>query len=214
MDAHRVDILDGTDNDGIVRCVADHFHLVFFPAQQAFIDQDLRHGGGSKTGPANFFILFDIVRNAATGAAEREGRADDGGQANFVQRGHGALQAFDPIILAVFTLRRRDDGGAGIFETEPIHRVAEQLAVFGHLDGFGLCADQLHAMLFEDAGIVEVQRAIECGLATHGREQGIRLFGPAPITRIERISVRFGMLLFSYRPNGCSIAGSRGRGQD
>ena len=43
MHTHRVDVFDGTDDDSVVGGVAHHLHLVFFPAQQAFIDQNLIH---------------------------------------------------------------------------------------------------------------------------------------------------------------------------
>ena len=43
MDPHRVNVLDGADDDAIVRLVADDLHLVFLPAEQAFIDKDLGH---------------------------------------------------------------------------------------------------------------------------------------------------------------------------
>ena len=44
MDAHRIDVFDGADDDGIVGPVADHLHLELFPAKQAFVDQHLCDG--------------------------------------------------------------------------------------------------------------------------------------------------------------------------
>ena len=43
MHAHRVDVFDRADDDGVVGGVAHHLHLVFLPAQQAFVDEDLAH---------------------------------------------------------------------------------------------------------------------------------------------------------------------------
>jgi hypothetical protein len=37
--AHRVEVLDRADDDAVVRLVAHDFHLVFFPAEQRFLDQ-------------------------------------------------------------------------------------------------------------------------------------------------------------------------------
>ena len=37
--AHRVDVFDGADDDGVVGGVAHHFHLELFPAQQGFVDR-------------------------------------------------------------------------------------------------------------------------------------------------------------------------------
>jgi hypothetical protein len=152
----------------VVRFVADDFHFVLFPAEQALIDQNLGVGRGSETRAADLFIFLDIVRHAAAGAAEREGRPDDGWQANRFQRVHGALEAGDTVILAFFVARRRHDGRARVFQANPVHGLAEQGAVLSHLDGSSAGADELHAMLLEDPGIVQVQRAIQRRLSAHG----------------------------------------------
>ena len=39
--AHRVDVLDGADDDAVVRLVADHLHLELLPAEHALLDQHL-----------------------------------------------------------------------------------------------------------------------------------------------------------------------------
>jgi hypothetical protein len=39
--AHRVEVLDGAHDDAVVRLVADHFHLVFLPADQRLFDEQL-----------------------------------------------------------------------------------------------------------------------------------------------------------------------------
>ena len=177
---HRVNVLDGTDDDAVVRRVADHFHLVFLPADEAFVDEDLRGRRGGETCAADLFIFLDIVSDAAARAAEREGGPDDSGQADDVDSVHGRLEAGDPVIafrLAGFSrqLRRGDDGGARVLETDTVHRLAEQLAVLGHLDGFGLGADQLDTVFFQDARMVQVERAVQRRLAAHRGQQRIRL---------------------------------------
>jgi hypothetical protein len=50
MHAHRIDVLDGADDDAVVRLVADHFHLILFPAEQALVDQDLANRRGVDAG--------------------------------------------------------------------------------------------------------------------------------------------------------------------
>ena len=44
--AHRINVFDGANDDGVVGFVAHHLHLELFPAQQGFVDQNLRHGRG------------------------------------------------------------------------------------------------------------------------------------------------------------------------
>ena len=105
MHAHWVNILDGANDDGIVGFVADDFHLIFFPAEQTFIDQDLRHWRGGDAGTANLFILRAIISDAAACAAQRKGRANNGGQADMVEHIHRILQSGDAVIRAVFIFR-------------------------------------------------------------------------------------------------------------
>src|SRR5690606_2921713 len=41
MHAHGIEVLDRADDDAVVLLVADHLHLVFLPADQRFVDQQL-----------------------------------------------------------------------------------------------------------------------------------------------------------------------------
>ena len=59
-------------------------------------------------------------------------------------------------------------------EADRPHRVLEELAVFGDLDRLDRRADQLDAVLLEDAGLGQVDREVERGLAADGRQQGVR----------------------------------------
>ena len=60
----------------------------------------------------------------------------------------------------------------GVSRPMPVHRLAEQLAVLGLVDGVRGGADHLDVELVEHAHLVERQRGVERGLAAHGREQG------------------------------------------
>ena len=53
------------------------------------------------------------------------------------------------------------------------HRLAEQLAVFGLVDGVGGGADHLDVELLEHAHLAQRQRAVERGLSAHGRQQRV-----------------------------------------
>src|SRR3546814_6213730 len=48
VDAHRIDVLDRADDDGIVVPVADDLHLIFLPAEERLLDQHLGGGRGIK----------------------------------------------------------------------------------------------------------------------------------------------------------------------
>ena len=60
---------------------------------------------------------------------------------------------------------------ARTFEPDPLHRLAEQLAVLGLGDGRRLGADHLDAVRCEHALLVEIERGVQRGLPAHGRQQ-------------------------------------------
>ncbi len=82
MHAHRIDVLDRADDDRVVGAVADHLHLEFLPAEQGFVDQDLADRRGFEPRAADGGIVVAVVGDAAAGAAERVGGADDRRQAD------------------------------------------------------------------------------------------------------------------------------------
>ena len=117
MHAHRIDVFNRTDDDAVVRLVAHNLHLVFFPTDQALVDQDLANGRGVDARPHNLLELIAIVSDAAAGAAHREGWPDHHRKTNRLDRAHRLDEAFGAIIvrdLAVGTAyrRRRRNHGA------------------------------------------------------------------------------------------------------
>ena len=48
VDAHRVDVLDRADDDGVVRAVAHDLELELLPAGHRLLDQDLGDGAGGQ----------------------------------------------------------------------------------------------------------------------------------------------------------------------
>ena len=72
MDAHRVKIFNRADDDALVLIVAHHFHLVFLPAEQTFLDQHLMRGRNLQPVGHHRFKFFLVVGDAATRAAEGE----------------------------------------------------------------------------------------------------------------------------------------------
>ena len=51
VDAHGVHILDGADDDHVVRQVAHHLQLILLPAQQRLLDQHLRQAQSASCEP-------------------------------------------------------------------------------------------------------------------------------------------------------------------
>ena len=158
VDAHRVDVLDRADDDAVVVAVADDLHLELLPAEHQFLDQHLAGRRGVDAALDDLQELLAVVGDAATGAAEGEGRPDDRRQPDDLQR----LQRVD---------QRMGELGARRLEADPLHRLAEELAVLGLVDRFGGGADHLDAVLLEDAHLAQRQGAVQRRLAAHGRQQ-------------------------------------------
>ena len=59
------------------------------------------------------------------------------------------------------------------FEADPVHRLAEQLAVLGLGDRVLVGADQLDAVALQRAGARQRHRGVERGLAAHRRQQRV-----------------------------------------
>ena len=140
------------------RSVAHDLHLEFFPAEHRFLDQHFVGRRGVDAALDDLDELGLVVGDAAAGAAERERRPDDRRQADVVER----LERLD---------QRLDLPGARRFEPDPLHRLAEQLAVLGLVDGVGGGADHLDVEFVQHAHLPQRQRGIERGLSAHGGQQ-------------------------------------------
>ena len=106
--------------------------------------------------------LFHVVGDAAAGAAEREARADDHREADATldqRRASSMLWAMPERagrgpILVIASLNLRRSSALSIASSRG--------------------ADQLDAVLVEHAVAAEVERAVERGLAAHGRQERVR----------------------------------------
>ena len=161
--AHRVEVLDGADDDAVVVLVTNDLHLVFLPAQQRFVDQQLAGRRQLEAAMADLFEFFTVVRHAAAGTAHGEAGTDDGREAqlglDFPGFFHGVR-----------------DLGLRARQTDLLHRLVEAITVFGLVDGVGVGADHLDTVLLEHAFALQRQRTVQCGLAAHGRQDGVRAF--------------------------------------
>ena len=163
MHAHRVDVLDRADDDEVVGDVAHHLELELLPADDRLLDQDLVHRAQVEAALGELVELVDVVGDAAADAAERERGPDDGREADVVDDGGGLGE-------------RPGDAALRHLDANLPHRVAEQQAILGHLDRVDLRADQLDAVLLQDAALVQRHREVERGLAAHGRQHRVGPF--------------------------------------
>ena len=70
--------------------------------------------------------------------------------------------------------QRMGEHRARRLQPDLLHRLAEQLAVLGLVDGLGRGADHLDAELLQHAHLAERQRAVQRRLPAHGRQQRVR----------------------------------------
>src|SRR6185312_13927263 len=66
VNAHRIKVLDGADDDDVVPQVAHHLKLVFLPAQHRFFDQHFMYRGKVEAARENLHQFFAVVSEAAT----------------------------------------------------------------------------------------------------------------------------------------------------
>ena len=160
MNAHRIEVLDRADDDAIVIAVADDLHLELFPADDRLFEQNFRRRRHLEAVRDDAFELLEVVRNAAARAAQREGRTDDGREA-------------DRMLLLERLFERMRDVGPGTFQTDLGHGLPEQVAILRHVDGFPRGRDHLDVVLLQHAFAREIQRAIEARLPAHCRQQRV-----------------------------------------
>ena len=75
--AHRIEILDGTDDDAVVHPVAHDFHLEFLPADQRFFDQHFAHWRKIQAARSDLIKFFAVVSDPAASTAQSERRTND-----------------------------------------------------------------------------------------------------------------------------------------
>ena len=140
VDAHRVDVLDRADDDGVVRAVAHQLELELVPAEQRLLDQHLADRALGERALQQPLELLLGSRGAAAVPAERErGPQDDR---------RDSPSGTSPTDVTMI------DSGTFSPAARTVSR--KQLAVFRALDHVDRRADQLDAELFEDARLGEL----------------------------------------------------------
>ena len=158
--AHRIEVLDRADDDAVVRGVADDLHLELLPAEHRLLDEDLVDRRQVESALDDLLELLAIVGNAAPRTAEGETRPDNCGIADLGLRFERSFEA-------------AHDLGLRALETDFTHGHAKQLAILGHADRLARRTDHLDAVSVEHAAIGQVERAVQRGLAAHGRQQRV-----------------------------------------
>ncbi len=162
--AHRVEVLDGADDDAVAGTIAHDLHLEFLPALDRFLDEHLGSRGKLQALGDDQAQLLLVMRDAAAGAAHGEARAQHDRIAEARNDVEGVL---DRVGVAA----------AGSFNAQLGHAVVEQLAIFAALDGVQVAADHLDAVLFQDAALGKLDRGVQARLTAERGKQCVGAFG-------------------------------------
>ncbi len=163
VNAHWIEILDGADDHEVVAVIAHDFELVFFPTEDGFFDERFVNGAHIESVGDGFAKFFFVVGDGATGAAERERRANDERKAELIAEAQGVLCVID-------------ERGRGHFETDFAAGVLEPQAVFGDFDGAQRSANHFDFVLFENSAFGELDGEIKRSLTANSRQERVRFF--------------------------------------
>ena len=122
MDADRVEVLHVADGDAVVVAVAHDLVLDLFPTGNAALDEHLADHGVRQALDDDLDELFLVLGDAAASTAHRVGRADDDRVADLIGKLHSRWHILD-------------DRALGDWLAELLHRLLEELAVLGALNG-------------------------------------------------------------------------------
>ena len=163
MDSHRIEVLDGANDDDVVLEVAHDLQFKFLPPEDRLFDQNLMNRAQVQPVLDDVGILFTVERDASAGSSEGERRPNHGWKADAVDDSLGIAHVVD-------------DRAVGRGQPDFLHRLLEEQPVFGHLNGVELCADHLDVVLVEHAVFGKFDRNVQRGLPANGRQNRIGLF--------------------------------------
>ena len=163
VDAHRIEVFDSADDDHVVGLIAHDFHLVFFPAENGFFQQDFIDGREGQTAADFLYKLFAVVSHAATCSPEGIAGANNDRQSDVLHCRIGFLHV-------VY------DSTAGTVEPDFGHRFFKLVTAFCFGDDRFFGTDEFHAQLVKDAATGKIHRSVQAGLTAERRQQGIGFF--------------------------------------
>ncbi len=163
VDPHGIDVFDEADGDHVVFRVADDFQLQLLPADDGFFDQNLADEACGDAAACDHPQFLQVVYDAAARAAHGIGRSD-----------HHRIAHFGGDLFRFL------HGGGGLafrhVDSQFVHRFLERDAVFTALDRVHLNADDLDAVLVQNALAVKLGGQVETGLAAQIRQNRVGLF--------------------------------------
>ena len=162
MDPDGIHVLHIADRDHVAGNIPHDLIFDLFPARDRALHQDLVNTGKPESAleqiPAGIFIF----RNSASRTAEGVGRPEDDRISDPLRRGETGLKI-------MHDLRIRDR------LRDFLHRLLEEKTVFRPADRLSRRTDQTDAFFLKKSLVREGHRQIESGLASHGRQDRVRL---------------------------------------
>jgi hypothetical protein len=160
--------------EGATTIESPNFVFDLFPAEQRRFDERLADEARVEPGIERLTKLLLVVNDAAAGASERiRGTYDERIAASLRERD----AAFDIV----------DDRALGDGLADLEHLLLEAFAIFGELDRLHRRAEQFDGVTLENAGIVQLDRQIEPGLAAERRQECVgALAGHDLLDRLQR----------------------------
>ena len=177
MDAHRVDVLDRADDDGVVRVIAHQLELELVPAEERLLDEHLADRALGERALEQAIELLTSAHGAASVSAQGERRPQDDREGQSL--GH--------------VLDGRDHDRLGNLQAGRAHGLAEEVAILCALDHVDRCTDQLDAEIVEDPLLREPDGEVQRRLPAHRREQcvgSLALEHARDSFEVERLQVR------------------------
>jgi len=136
MHAHRVQVLDRTDNNNIIFRIPHDLELIFLPPDDRLLDQDLVDHTGLDTAGRYLAQLVERMGKPTTGAAQGKARTDNDREPYFFRR--------------LFSLRdRMRKGTTRHIKADLDDRLLELLAVFGFFDDLVIGAEHRNAIFLK-----------------------------------------------------------------
>ena len=168
MNAHRVDVLDGADDDDVVVKIPHHLQLELLPAEGALLQQHRADGALAQPALDDLPELLEGAGHAAALAPQRERGPHHHGEPQLRQRPLGLLKGGHQA-----PAQRRD--------ARLPHRLLERLTVLGQLNGADVGPDQLDAVARQHPALGQRLREVQGRLPAHRRQQGVR---PLPLENL------------------------------
>ena len=154
VDAHRIEVLDGADDDHVVVGVAEQLELELLPPHQRLVDHHLVDRRDVQCAGQQLIELLRVVHHGRPRPTERERRPDAQRETELLR----GLLALEEALRRGLRRHRHADFA---------HQLAEALAVLGDVDRVDVDPDHLHPILLPDAHLLAGDREVQRGLAAH-----------------------------------------------